>query len=133
MDRKAFESLVAQAVDDLPQEFQDNLENVNIVVQDWPTRRQLAGQRSRGRLGLLGLYEGVPQTARGQSYNLVLPDRITLFRKPIEATCRNREEVRQLVQDVLRHEIAHHFGTGEERLQEIERHRRNRNQSPKDG
>lgn len=120
MSRMIFETLVSDAIEALPPEFRERLENVNILVQDWPTRSQMSENQIRSRMGLLGLYEGVPQTKRGQNYNLVLPDTITLFRRPIEAQCRNNEEVRILVQNVLRHEIAHHFGTGEAKLQEIE-------------
>ena len=125
MDADTFESLVDQAIEELPVEFRDALDNVSITVQDWPTRQQLRGMGMRGRFELLGLYQGVPQTERGDHYNLALPDTITLFRKPIEARCRSAEEVRQTVRDTLQHEIAHHFGTGEGRIRAIER-RRNR-------
>lgn len=124
MKEEVFESLVESAVAGLPPEFREKLENVSLVVQDWPTKEQLAEQGMRHRFDLLGLYQGVPQTERGQNYNLVLPDTITLFRKPIEAQCRNRIEVRQLVEDVLRHEVAHHFGTAERTIRDIERRRR---------
>ena len=73
------------------------------------------------RYSLLGLYEGVPQTRRGRSYGLVPPDKITIFKRPIEARCRNDGEIAAEVQRVLRHEIAHHFGIGDARLRQIER------------
>lgn len=126
MDRETFESLVEEAVAELPQEFRESLENVSIVVQDWPTRRQLVGIGKRSRFELLGLYHGVPQTVRGENYNLVLPDTITLFRRPILARCHSDDEVRQVVQETLRHEVAHHFGTSEARLRSIERRWRRR-------
>ncbi|MEW6034945.1 MAG: metallopeptidase family protein, partial [Chloroflexota bacterium] len=113
-------------VAELPQEFRDRLENVAIVVQDWPTRRQLTGMRKSSRFELLGLYQGVPHTARGENYNLALPDTITLFRRSILARCRSVEEVRQAVRDTLRHEIAHHFGSSEASLRQIERRWRRR-------
>jgi len=69
---------------------------------------------------LLGLYEGIPQTKRGSGYNLVLPDKITIFQKPIERVCRNDEEIEAEVQKVVRHEIAHHFGIGDDVLRMIE-------------
>jgi len=118
VDREKFEDLVAQALDELPEEFQDRLENVDVVVMDYPTRRQLA-KLGRG-MTLLGLYEGVPQTGRTRGYNLVTPDKITIFQKPIEAECRNEAEVTVEIQKVVLHEIAHHFGISDARLREIE-------------
>jgi len=118
VDREKFEDLVAQALDELPEEFQDRLENVDVVVMDYPTRRQLATV-GRG-MTLLGLYEGVPQTGRTRGYNLVTPDKITIFQKPIEAECRNEAEVTVEIQKVVLHEIAHHFGISDARLREIE-------------
>ena len=120
MDRERFEWLVARAVDNLPEEFRARLENVDVVVEEWPTHRQLRQTKSRHRASLLGLYEGVPLTQRDRGYSLVLPDKITIFQKPIEAICRSDEEIEREIQKVMRHEIAHHFGSGEERLQEIE-------------
>lgn len=119
MDREKFERLVARAVEELPEEFLACLDNVAVVVEDSPTPAQLrrAGL-GRGQT-LLGLYEGVPRTER-QSYGLVTPDRITIFQKPIEAMCRGNNETTAEIQRVVRHEIAHHFGLSDERLQEIE-------------
>jgi predicted Zn-dependent protease with MMP-like domain len=68
----------------------------------------------------MGLYEGVPHTRRGHGYGMVLPDKITVFRKPIEARCRSWQEVEWEVHRVVRHEIAHHFGTDEDTLRMIE-------------
>ena len=121
MDRESFEKLVARAVQTLPGEFLSRLQNVAVVVEDSPTDSQLrrAGIRDSGTL--LGLYEGVPQTKRGSHYGLVLPDKITLFRKPIEAGCRNDDEIRTAIENVVKHEIAHHFGISDARLEQIER------------
>jgi len=118
MDREKFDDLVAEALNELPQEFEDRLENVDVVVMDHPTRRQLA-KVGRG-MTLLGLYEGVPQTRRTRGYNLVTPDRITIFQKPIEAACCSEAEIAVEIQRVVLHEIAHHFGLGDARLREIE-------------
>jgi predicted Zn-dependent protease with MMP-like domain len=121
MDRKRFEWLVARAVADLPEEFLTRLENIDVVVEDWPTPTQLL------RLGLthgemlLGLYEGIPQTNRGQHYGLVPPDKITIFQRPIEAKCRHDAEISAEIQRVVKHEIAHHFGISDARLQQIEK------------
>ena len=118
MKRERFEDLVARAVEALPEEFQFALENVDVVVQESPSRRQLAGV-GRG-MTLLGLYEGVPQTRRTESYGMVLPDRIIIFRGPILAMCRSEAEVEAEVGRVVRHEIAHHFGMEEDELRRIE-------------
>jgi predicted Zn-dependent protease with MMP-like domain len=121
MDIEQFESLVARAVQSLPDEFQDRLRNVDVVVDDVPTASQLLKAGLKNHESLLGLYEGVPQTRRGVNYGLVLPDKITLFRQAIEARCRNDDEIRVVIQNVVRHEIAHHFGISDERLEQIER------------
>ncbi len=126
MERQRFEFLVAKAVGELPPEIASRLENVDIAVSDWPTKEQLAASRVRRGFGLLGLYEGVPQTKRDRGYSLVLPDRITIFQKPIEALCRSEGEIEREIRKVVQHEIAHHFGIGEARLGEIERERRRR-------
>lgn len=109
---------MAEAVDSLPEEFLVNMENVDVVVEDAPTAAQLAGA-GRG-MTLLGLYEGIPHTERTRGYNMVLPDRITIFQKPIEAMCRTDREAVAEIQRVVRHEIAHHFGLDDEALDEIE-------------
>ena len=126
MDRQQFEGLVGRAIESLPPEFQGKLENVDIVVEEWPTGAQLRQARTRSRWQLLGLYQGVPQTRRGRWYGLVLPDKISIFQKAIEAQCRSGYEVEAKIGEVVRHEIAHHFGLDEETLRKIERGRRNR-------
>lgn len=118
MHRKRFEELVARAIDALPEEFQHSLENVDITVEGAPSRRQLAGA-GRG-MTLLGLYEGVPQTERTRGYGMVLPDRITIFQKPIEERCGSEPEIEAEIGRVVRHEIAHHFGMNEEELSKVE-------------
>jgi len=121
MDRNRFDSLVDEVVASLPEEFSSRLENVEVVVQDYPSSYQIArGRLARGHM-LLGLYEGVPRTRRGRGYGMVLPDKITIFRKPIEARCRNEEDIAQEIRRVVLHEIAHHFGISDARLSEIER------------
>lgn len=126
LDKDRFEELVVQAVNELPEQFLDELHNLDVVVEDLATPEQLASTGMRGGYDLLGLYEGVPMTERGRGYSLVLPDKITIFQRPIEARCRNEAEVQREVVSVVRHEIAHHFGTSEARLSEIERRGRGR-------
>ena len=124
MEREKFEILIAQAIDNLPPEFRHKLENVDIVIQDWPTPRQLRQVKLANRRQLLGLYEGVPQTKRGRSYGMVLPDKISIFQKPIETQCNSEKEVEVKIGEVVRHELAHHFGLDERTLRRIERRRR---------
>ena len=121
MDRARFEWLVARAIDSLPNEFLTRLENIDVVVEDWPTQGQLARVGLRRGETLLGLYEGVPLTKRGGHYGLVPPDKITIFQKPIETKCRHDAEITAEIQRVVRHEIAHHFGIGDARLEQLER------------
>jgi len=121
MDREKFEWLVASAVDSLPEEFRTKLENIDVVVEDWPTQYQLAEVGLKHRQTLLGLYEGVPRTKRSRHYGLVPPDKITIFQKPIEAKCRYEAKITAEIQRVVRHEIAHHFGIGDARLRQLEK------------
>jgi predicted Zn-dependent protease with MMP-like domain len=119
MNRQTFEDLVAQALTELPQEFRGKLDNVEVTVEDWPDRATLRLAGVRNPASLLGFYHGVPQTKRTHSYGLVLPDKITIYQRPIEMRCRTLEEVRSTIHRVLRHEIAHHFGLSDDRLREI--------------
>jgi len=120
MHKERFEALVTKALNELPLEFRDRLENVDVVVEDWPTPGQLSRMKLRSHAQLLGLYEGVPQTKRGRHYGMVVPDKITIFQKPIEAKARSDKQIEAEIQRVVRHEIAHHFGTDEETLRRLE-------------
>ena len=103
----------------LPRDFRDRMDNVEIVVQDWPNRETMRQAGVRHPSHLLGFYHGIPLTGRTHGYNLVLPDKISIYRRPILMRCRMPEQVRDLVQRVVHHEIAHHFGIDDERLHEI--------------
>ncbi len=120
MNREVFERLVAQAVDGLPEQFITRLKNIDVVVEEQPTSAKLAEVRLRRGETLLGLYEGVPLTKRGRHYGMVVPDKITIFQKPIETNCKNDTEVKAEVQRVVKHEIAHHFGISDARLNKLE-------------
>ena len=126
MDRERFEKLVAQAVESLPEEFREKLQNIDVVIEALPSRAQLRQARISGGLILLGLYEGVPLIRRDSHYGMVPPDKITIFQKNIEARCAGGEEmeIREEVQRTVRHEIAHHFGIGDARLKQIEDEKR---------
>ena len=120
MEHNKFEELVVAVISGLPAEFQELMDNVDIIVEDWPTRTQLREVGLRNKDDLLGLYEGTPRTNRGQNYNLVLPDKITIFQKPLESQCKSLNELRQEIANTVKHEIAHYFGIDDERLREIE-------------
>lgn len=119
MDRDRFRELVARAIDSLPEDFRDKMQNVDVVVADWPPPRELA-RLKRGQT-LLGLYQGVPITKRSSHYGLVAPDKISIFQKPIEARCQSEAKIIAEIERVVRHEIAHHFGIGDRRLKQLER------------
>lgn len=108
MRREDFDKLVSDAIDDLPQEFLDKLDNVAITVEDWPSVGQLRSLRIGPRGLLFGLYHGTPKTKR--SGNVIFPDKITIFAGPILMVSRSPEGLKQKITQVVRHEIAHHFG-----------------------
>ncbi len=118
MERQAFERLVHQALATVPEQFGKYLENVDVIVEDWPLPDQLAGHLVDDEDLLLGLYEGVPLTERAD-YLTVLPDRITIFQKSIEAICETNEQIVDEVRVTVVHEIAHHFGIDDARLEEL--------------
>jgi predicted Zn-dependent protease with MMP-like domain len=107
-----FEQLTAEVLDGLPDWVRERLENVEVIIEDDPPD---------DRPDLLGLYEGIPLTRRSFSYFGVLPDRISLFRRRIQATAREEEELRQAIEDTIVHEIAHFFGISDDRLDELGR------------
>jgi predicted Zn-dependent protease with MMP-like domain len=111
LDADRFEAMVTEALDALPDWVHERLDNVELFVEDEPP----PGQH------LLGLYEGVPLLRRSGNYTNAMPDRITLFKHPIErAGAFDEERVRQVVAHTVAHEIAHHFGISDERLLEID-------------
>jgi len=120
MDRERFQALAEEALAELIAELPGQLDNVAIVVEEWPDAAtlRLAGVRSPDQL--LGFYHGVPRTERSWGYNLVPPDLISIYAGPIEAVCLDDPEaIAATVRRVLRHEVAHHFGISDDRLREI--------------
>jgi predicted Zn-dependent protease with MMP-like domain len=113
-----FENLVVAALDTLPEDLLDLMDNVEVTVERWPSRAQLDSVGMRTGT-LLGLYEGIPLTQRTSSYSLVVPDKITIFQRPIEQICATQQDVIDQVRQTVIHEVAHHFGIGEERLDEL--------------
>ena len=121
MDKEKFTGLVARAVDSLPEEFRSRMENIDVVVEEQPTPGQLSEVKLKRGITLLGLYQGVPLPWRSRSYGLVVPDKITIFQKPIEDMCKHDADIELEIQRVIQHEIAHHFGIGDARLRQIEK------------
>jgi predicted Zn-dependent protease with MMP-like domain len=120
MKKRRFEQLVERALDSLPEELQSLLDNVVIFIEDHPSPETLRDMGVPRGDTLLGLYDGVPQTERTSQYGLVPPDRITLFQRPIEESCKMEEEIPEQIRRTVLHEVAHHFGIDEERMEEIE-------------
>ena len=105
-----FEELVADALDQIPPELAQLMDNCGVLVEDRPPAEEPH---------LLGLYEGVPLTERGAGYSLVLPDKGTIFRGPLERECAAPAAIAREVRVTVAHELAHHLGFDEERLDEI--------------
>jgi predicted Zn-dependent protease with MMP-like domain len=118
MERKHFESLVHDAVKEIPQEFRDKLRNVSIVIEDYPSSELLQRMEVGEDETLFGLYEGVPLTERSAFAAPLHPDRILIFQGSIEEECVSEEEVREQVRITLLHEIAHFFGFDDDDLAE---------------
>ena len=125
MTREKFEKLVNEGIKAIPEKFLEKLDNVDIVMEDTPTPYQLRKLKAKENSIIFGLYEGVPQTKRWH-YGQVLPDKITIFQKPIENYARSEEEIKEIVKNTVWHEIAHHFGMDEARVRRAETKRRKR-------
>jgi predicted Zn-dependent protease with MMP-like domain len=116
VSNEGFEQLVGDALDRIPAGLSEVMSNVAVVVEDWPTSEQLGGRSGT----LLGLYEGIALTHRSPlSYTGAMPDRITIFQGPICARAADEAELVALVRTTVIHEIAHHFGISDERLDEL--------------
>lgn len=121
MTDEQFDKLITKAMNELPQEYIRGLQNVAIVMADEPSSNQ------RKKIGvtrnnlLLGLYEGIPLTQRGASYNLVLPDKITLFKNPLMELSKNENDLLNNIKRTLWHEIAHFYGLNHDRINYLQR------------
>lgn len=116
-----FNDLIAESLDELPEEYTSRLNNVLITYEDTPTPEQREKLRLRCNETLFGLYEGIPLTARGNGYNMVLPDKITIFKNPMQEVSHQLANLKAQVKHTLWHEIAHYFGLNHERIHAIER------------
>ena len=115
-----FDQLVTRAMNELPQEYITQLDNVAIVYADEPTDEQIERMKIDNNHLLLGLYEGIPRTQRGGNYSMVLPDKITLFKRPLLAITHTKEALLEQVKRTLWHEIAHHYGLDHDRIDALE-------------
>lgn len=121
-----FDELVERALRNIPARFRSRMNNVAVVVEDEPATSLLQARGVSPGGTLLGLYQGRPLTHRSVFEPFALPDRITVFQGPHERLARTREELEQLVEQTLWHEIAHHFGMNEREVRAAERLRRMR-------
>ena len=119
MERKAFESLVHEALQDLPQQFKDKLTNIAIIVEDYPSEELLDRMDVPEDETLFGLFEGVPLTERGHFDAPLFPDRVWIFQGPIEEACNSPEEIKEEVRITVAHELAHFFGFDDDALEEL--------------
>jgi predicted Zn-dependent protease with MMP-like domain len=119
MDSVLFEQMALEVFESLPPFVRARLENVHVVVEDLPSDDLVREMKLRSKSSLLGLYQGVPLKSRGTAYGSspVVPDRITLFKTNIERSAGSRD-LREMVREVLIHEIGHHFGMTEEELRQ---------------
>jgi predicted Zn-dependent protease with MMP-like domain len=118
-DYDMFQHLVDETLETLPAVFREHLENVAIAIEEWPDPEtlRLAGLSSPAEL--LGFYHGIPLTQRGQGYNLVSPDQISIYRQPILLQARTLRALRAIVRRVVLHELGHYFGIDDQRLREL--------------
>lgn len=119
LSRICFERTVLEIVDLLPSGIKESLDNVQILVRDWPSHEQLFTARMDERHDLLGLYEGIPRTER-VNYNLSLPDVIWLFQRPLESVSEDYWQLRAEIRITMLHEIGHHLGWDDQQLEELE-------------
>jgi predicted Zn-dependent protease with MMP-like domain len=120
MTRAAFERLVTEAIALIPKRFRREIRNLVLVVEDEPTLDLLEEMEIEPPDSLYGLYQGTPLTERTWPYETTLPDRITIFQKPIEEDCDDEDDVRAVIGETLIHEVGHYFGLSEEEIEAIE-------------
>ncbi|MDB5164785.1 MAG: zn-dependent protease [Candidatus Saccharibacteria bacterium] len=114
-----FQELINQALEELPGEHAKNITNVAILYEDEPTPEQREKSNLTPYQTLLGLYEGVPLSQR-QGMGHLFPDKITLFRRPLESQSQNLSELKEEIKHTLWHEIAHYYGLDHDRIHELE-------------
>jgi predicted Zn-dependent protease with MMP-like domain len=120
MTRDEFERLVVEAVTLIPKRFRREMKNLALVVEEEPSLELLEEMEIEPPDSLYGLYQGTPLPERTWGYGNTLPDRITLFQRPIEEDCEDEDEIRAVIGETLIHEVGHYFGMSEEEIEEIE-------------
>ena len=114
-----FETIVNEALDELPQDLAEKIENIDIIIEDYPSLDVQQSMKVH-KHHLLGLYTGIPQKHRSPTYyGNVLPDRIYLYKKNLEAFCHTLEELKEQIQRTVLHEVGHYFGISDKRLREL--------------
>ena len=120
MNKNAFQDLVEEALREIPRSFRDAMKNVAVIVEDEPPLHVLAEMEIEPPDSLFGLYQGTPLPERSWGYGNTLPDRISIYQRPIEEACEDDEEIRDCVAETVIHEFGHYFGMDEEQIEEIE-------------
>ena len=120
MTREEFERLVVEAVTLIPKRFRREMKNLALVVEDEPSPELLEEMEIVPPDSLFGLYQGTPLPERSWGFGNVLPDRITLYQRPIEEDCEDEDDVRAVIGETLIHEVGHYFGLSEDEIQDIE-------------
>ncbi len=118
LSQEDFEEMVVRCYEELPEGLLEYLENLDIVVEEWPSEEELGETGTDGAGGLLGMYMGVSRLDRGGELPF-LPDKITLYQRPIEGICGTRDEVEEEVRKTLLHEVGHYLGMDEEYLHRL--------------
>lgn len=117
--RRKFEALVARALDGLPELIGERMDNIDVVIEEWPAGDQYQRLGLNPDEWLFGLYEGTPLLERGITSDPLLPDKITIFKGPLEEACENEDQMAEEIRRTVVHEVAHHFGIDEDRLREL--------------
>lgn len=119
LSRRKFEVLVLKALESIPDLIRERMQNVDVVIEDWPTDEQLVALGMEPDELLFGLYEGTPLIERGITVDPLLPDKITIFQGPLEDACETDREIEEEIRKTVVHEVAHHFGVDESTLKEL--------------
>jgi predicted Zn-dependent protease with MMP-like domain len=120
VDEETFRKIVAEGIDNIPSHYAKYIKNLAFVVEDEPTEAQRRNNNLQPWQTLLGLYEGIPLTRRNSNYNLVLPDKITIFKGPSERNASSLADLKSIVNKTIWHEVAHFYGLGHGRIHELE-------------